>query len=120
MGKLHAGELQRKSKSAADRSTESVASKLMQKPVEVDAMSSLRDATNQQELKFAQRYLAAVQRHSEKYELPSKVLTGTPEWIVKEAQVQEAWVKEQAEERKRAKAARCQNADEAPVEEEVD
>jgi hypothetical protein len=90
----HAGELQRKNKSAVDRSTESVAFKLMQKPEEVDTMSILRDAANQQELKFAQRHLAAMQRYSEKYELPSKVLAGTPQFMLKEARLQAAWVEE--------------------------
>merc|ERR1711871_70742 len=63
-------------------------------------MDILRDASNQQELKFAQRQLAATQRYSEKYELPSKVLSGAPQFIAKEARIQAAWV----EERKKEKA----------------
>lgn len=95
----NSGELQRKTKSAVDRSTESVAMKLHNKPAEIDTMSMLRDATNQQELKFAQRHLAATQRYAEKYELPSKVLAGAPQFIVKEARMQAAWVDERKKEK---------------------
>lgn len=94
-----AGELQRVSKSSVDRSTESVAMKLMQGPTEIDAVSILRDATNQQELKFAQRHLAAMQRYSEKYELPSKVLSGAPKFIGEEARSQAAWVEDRKKEK---------------------
>jgi len=97
----HAGELQRKQKSSVDRSTESVAAKLMQQPDEVDAMSVLRNASNQQELKFAQRKLAATQRYAEKYEMPGKVLTGKPKFISQEASDQAKWVEERKEERKK-------------------
>eukprot|EP00928_Gymnodinium_smaydae_P015826 TRINITY_DN15884_c0_g1_i2.p1 TRINITY_DN15884_c0_g1~~TRINITY_DN15884_c0_g1_i2.p1 ORF type:complete len:963 (-),score=159.90 TRINITY_DN15884_c0_g1_i2:229-2700(-) len=91
----NAGDLQRERKSAADRSTESVALKLMQGPSEVDTREALREATNQQELKFAQRNLAAMQRHAAKYELPTKVLKGAPKYILEEARAQEAWVEQQ-------------------------
>merc|ERR1712178_276425 len=98
----HAGDLQRKQKSAVDRSTESVALKLMQKPEEVDTMSMLRDATNQQELKFAQRHLATMQRFSDKYELPSKKLAGAPKFIANEAKLQAAWVDGQKKDKDKA------------------
>jgi len=88
----HAGDLQRKQKSAVDRSTETVALRLMQPAEEVDTMSVLKDAANQQELKFAQRRLAATHRYSEKQELPKKKLTGAPKFIAEEARLQGNWV----------------------------
>lgn len=95
----HAGDLQRKNKSAVDRSTESVALKLMKKPEEIDTMGVLREATNQQELKFAQRQLAAMHRYSEKYELPTKQLSGAPQFIAKEAREQAVWVEKLVKEK---------------------
>jgi len=94
-----AGELQSKTKSAVDRSTESVALRLMKQPDEIDAMQVLREAANQQELKFAQRNLATVQRRAQKYELPNKVLKEMPHWIAKEAQLQAEWVAERKKEK---------------------
>jgi len=62
-------------------------------------MRVLRDATNQQELKFAQRHLATMQRYADKYEFPSHNLADTPQFLVKEAQLQAAWVEERKKER---------------------
>eukprot|EP00931_Biecheleriopsis_adriatica_P063779 TRINITY_DN38691_c0_g1_i1.p1 TRINITY_DN38691_c0_g1~~TRINITY_DN38691_c0_g1_i1.p1 ORF type:complete len:907 (-),score=212.24 TRINITY_DN38691_c0_g1_i1:261-2981(-) len=95
----HEGELQRREKSGVDRSTESVALRLMKAPEAVDTMTELREAQNQQELKFAQRKLATTQRFAEKYELPSKVLSGAPSFIAKEAQLQAAWVEQRKKEK---------------------
>eukprot|EP00931_Biecheleriopsis_adriatica_P115910 TRINITY_DN91654_c0_g1_i1.p1 TRINITY_DN91654_c0_g1~~TRINITY_DN91654_c0_g1_i1.p1 ORF type:complete len:932 (+),score=255.17 TRINITY_DN91654_c0_g1_i1:34-2796(+) len=88
-----AGELKRIEKSAVDRSSETVASKLMRPVQEVDAMDELRNAGNQVELVRAQRNLARVKRLGDKHGiLANKVVTGVPQWIVDEAREQEAWI----------------------------
>merc|ERR1719254_10522 len=88
-----AGELKRPEKSAVDRSTEAVASRLIRPAETVDAMSELRAASNQVELVQAQRKLARIQRLEEKHgALANKVLDNTPQWILEEAREQEAWI----------------------------
>jgi len=89
-----AGELKKLEKSAVDRSTESIASKLSHPSETVDSMDELRAARNQVELVQAQRNLARIQRLGAKHgELAKKVLVGgTPQWIFEEAREQEAWV----------------------------
>merc|ERR1712061_739183 len=81
-----AGELKRPEKSAVDRSTESIASKLLCPSEAVDAMDELRAAGNQVELVQVQRKLARIQRLEVKHgELAKKVLVGgTPQWILEE------------------------------------
>jgi len=69
-------------------------------------MGVLREAANQQELKFAQRRLAAMHRHAEKQELPKKVLAGVPQFLATEARLQEAWVAE-----KKASGEKAEDAD---------
>merc|ERR1719491_1727375 len=88
-----AGELKRPDKSAVDRSSESIASRLARPAEEVDAMDELRAAGNQVELVQVQRKLARVQRIAEeKGLLANKALTNTPQWILDEAREQEAWI----------------------------
>lgn len=110
------------SKSSVDRSTEAVARGLMVLPDEVDTMAVLRDAKDQQELKFAQRRLASMQRFAEKQEIPKKVLTGAPKFISTEARLQAAWVAEKKAERDTGKTAGkyCASGPSAAAEDAVD
>mmetsp|Transcript_151953 Transcript_151953/g.268302 ORF Transcript_151953/g.268302 Transcript_151953/m.268302 type:complete len:894 (-) Transcript_151953:7-2688(-) len=86
------GELKRPQKSAADRSSEVVASRSMRPADEIDAMAALREAETQPELKLVQQRLARIQRVAEKKELPNKVLTNTPGFIKEEARAQADWI----------------------------
>mmetsp|Transcript_33561 Transcript_33561/g.76661 ORF Transcript_33561/g.76661 Transcript_33561/m.76661 type:complete len:531 (+) Transcript_33561:3-1595(+) len=98
-----AGELHRPTKSAVDRSTEVIASRLDRPPEVIDAMDELRAAGNQRELVQVQNKLARVQRLAEKkMGLASKVLDNTPQWVLDEAKEQEAWINK----RKAEKAAK--------------
>lgn len=84
-----AGELQRQEKSAVDRSSEAVASKLMQPSKEIDAMDELRAASNQVELERVQRNLARLQRLGDKHgALAHKVVKAAPQWVLDEARQQ--------------------------------
>lgn len=95
-----AGELRGAQKSSVDRSSESVASKLLCPPNVVDAMEELRAAGNQVELVRAQRKLARIQRLGDKHGiLARKVLENTPQWILEEAAEQEAWISKKAAEK---------------------
>jgi len=96
-----AGELKRSEKSAADRSTEAVASQLMRPAVEVDASATLQDAESQPELKLAQQKLVRLQRRAESQALPGKVLTHAPQFIKDEARAQEAWIEQRKLEKKK-------------------
>eukprot|EP00931_Biecheleriopsis_adriatica_P100606 TRINITY_DN75888_c0_g1_i1.p1 TRINITY_DN75888_c0_g1~~TRINITY_DN75888_c0_g1_i1.p1 ORF type:complete len:983 (+),score=180.84 TRINITY_DN75888_c0_g1_i1:20-2968(+) len=94
-----AGELKRPEKSAVDRSSESVASKLMRPAQEIDAMTVLQDAENQNELKLAQQKLVRIQRIAEKKQLPGKVLSSTPQFIKDEARAQADWIAQRKSEK---------------------
>merc|ERR1712203_1202273 len=89
------GELKRVEKSAVDRSSEAVASKLLQPRQTIDAMDELRSAGNQVELERLQRELARVKRLEDKHGVMAhKVLDNTPQWIKDEALAQEVWIAE--------------------------
>eukprot|EP00928_Gymnodinium_smaydae_P044238 TRINITY_DN29523_c0_g1_i1.p1 TRINITY_DN29523_c0_g1~~TRINITY_DN29523_c0_g1_i1.p1 ORF type:complete len:1076 (+),score=269.84 TRINITY_DN29523_c0_g1_i1:60-3287(+) len=98
-----AGELHRPEKSATDRSSEAVASKLMKPSREIDAMDELRAASNQVELERAQRNLARLQRLGDKHgALANKVVKAAPQWILDEAMQQEAWISNKKAEKESA------------------
>jgi len=99
-----AGELQRMEKSAVDRSSEAVASKLMQPSKEIDAMDELRAASNQVELERVQRNLARLQRLGDKHgSLAHKVVKAAPQWVLEEARQQEEKIaKKKAEKAEKA------------------
>mmetsp|Transcript_57571 Transcript_57571/g.106375 ORF Transcript_57571/g.106375 Transcript_57571/m.106375 type:complete len:970 (-) Transcript_57571:89-2998(-) len=111
-----AGELQRPTKSAVDRSTEVIAARLDRPPEVLDAMEELRAAGNQRELVQVQNKLARVQRIAEKkMGLANRVLENTPQWVLDEAKEQEAWIAK----RKAEKAAKEVAPSKAPVDAEV-
>merc|ERR1712203_622171 len=94
------GELKRVEKSAVDRSSEAVASKLLQPRQTIDAMDELRSAGNQVELERLQRKLARVKRLEDKHSVMAhKVLDNTPQWIKDEALAQEVWIAEKKAEK---------------------
>jgi hypothetical protein len=98
--KRQAGEVTQATKSRVDLSTEAIASKLARPAEEVDAMVELKGAANQKELVVAQRKLARYQRIAEeKGALASKVLNGTPQWILEDARKQAEWVAEKKKEK---------------------
>ncbi|CAK0874719.1 unnamed protein product, partial [Prorocentrum cordatum] len=113
-----AGELKRPEKSAVDRSSEAIASRLDRPAQAVDAMDELRAAGNQVELEQVQRRLARVQRLADrKGVMANKELAGAPRWILEEAREQERWIAqkkaEKAQQAPRAeKAQRAAAADE--------
>lgn len=104
-----AGELQRQEKSAVDRSSEAVASKLMQPSKEIDAMDELRAASNQVELERVQRNLARLQRLGDKHgALAHKVVKAAPQWVLDEA-------RQQAERIAKKKAEKAEKSSEKAV-----
>lgn len=110
-----AGELKRPEKSAADRSTEAIASKLSRPAEVVDTMDELRAAQNQVELVRAQKKLARIQRLGDKHGiLANKVLEGAPEWILEEARQQEAWIAKKKMEKAEAAQSDAKPTEKAP------
>lgn len=106
-----AGELKRPEKSAVDRSTEAVASRLDRPAEVVDAMDEMRGARNQTELVQVQRKLARIQRVADKKSaLAGKVLANTPHWIMEEAREQEAWIAQKKAEKVQAAAGTASSA----------
>jgi len=102
-----AGDLKRPEKSAVDRSSEVVASRLDRPAEMVDAMAEMRRASNQTELVQVQKKLARVQRIAAKKDLlANKVLTNTPQWVFEEAKVQESWIAAKKAEKAAAEVAK--------------
>lgn len=99
--KRQSGDMQRKQKSAVDRSSEAIASHSMRPAQELDAMAALREAESQPELKIVQQKLARIQRIADKKDLPNKVLINTPGFIKQEASLQADWIAQRKHEKQK-------------------
>lgn len=116
-----AGELQRPTKSSADRSSEAIASRLARPAEQVDAMQEMRNAANQKELIVAQRKLARYERIADqKGALAGKVVKNTPSFIVEDARKQAEWVASQKKGRGKEKDASTSSEKQSKVDEQLE
>eukprot|EP00929_Paragymnodinium_shiwhaense_P045116 TRINITY_DN23091_c0_g3_i1.p1 TRINITY_DN23091_c0_g3~~TRINITY_DN23091_c0_g3_i1.p1 ORF type:complete len:874 (+),score=195.42 TRINITY_DN23091_c0_g3_i1:98-2719(+) len=114
--KRQAGELQRPTKSAVDRSTEAVARSLAIEKEQVDISAELRDAENQSDLNRLQKKVVRMQMAENKKEvgLSKKNLVQVPGYVLAAAQEEQARLvakKAQKEQNKASAAAAGKSAD---------